>query len=79
MLNLFSLRVHLIRRHQTSFWVYVNKRRTIEELKENIRAEIRRLGPETLRTVMQNAVERACICEQENGGHFGDVVFHTYY
>ncbi|KOC66892.1 hypothetical protein WH47_11956 [Habropoda laboriosa] len=50
-------------------WVYVNKRRTIEELKENIRAEIRRLGPETLRTVMENAVERACICEQENGGH----------
>ncbi|KOC67384.1 hypothetical protein WH47_09301, partial [Habropoda laboriosa] len=31
--------------------VYVNKPRTIEELKENIRAEIRRLGPETLRTV----------------------------
>ncbi|KOC66185.1 hypothetical protein WH47_07254 [Habropoda laboriosa] len=58
--------------------VYVNKPRTIEELK-NIRAEIRRSGPETLRTVMENAVERACICEQENGGHLRDVVFHTYY
>ncbi|KOC69125.1 hypothetical protein WH47_07576, partial [Habropoda laboriosa] len=37
--------------------VYVNKPRTVEELKENIRAEIRRLGPETLRTVMENVVE----------------------
>ena len=37
-------------------WVYVNKPRTIQELK-NIGAEIRRLGPETLRTVMENAVE----------------------
>jgi hypothetical protein len=37
--------------------VYVNKPRTIQELKENIRAEIRRLQPD--------AVERACICEQE--------------
>lgn len=57
--------------------VYINKPRTIQELKENIRAEIRRLGPETLRTVMENAVERACICEQENGSHLRDVVFHT--
>ncbi|KOC70974.1 hypothetical protein WH47_04960, partial [Habropoda laboriosa] len=53
--------------------VYVNKPRTIEELKENIRAEIRRC------TVMENAVERACICEHENAGHLRDVAFHTYY
>ncbi|KOC63621.1 hypothetical protein WH47_02948, partial [Habropoda laboriosa] len=59
--------------------VYANKPRTIQELKENIRAEIRRLGSETLRTVMGNAVERACICEQENGGYSRDVVCHTYY
>ncbi|KOC71363.1 hypothetical protein WH47_05245, partial [Habropoda laboriosa] len=57
--------------------VCVNKPRTIQELKENIRAEIRRLGPKTLRAVMENAVERACTCEQENGGHLRDVVFHT--
>ncbi|KOC63049.1 hypothetical protein WH47_04903 [Habropoda laboriosa] len=56
--------------------VYVNKPRTIQELKENIRAEIRRLGLETLRTVVENAAERACICEQENGGHLRDVVSH---
>jgi hypothetical protein len=39
--------------------VYVNKPRTIQELKENIRTETRRLRPETLRTVMEHAVERA--------------------
>ena len=57
--------------------VYVHKPRTIQELKENIRAEIWRLGSEVLCTVTENAVERDCICEQENDGHLRDVVFHT--
>jgi predicted transcriptional regulator len=56
--------------------VYVNKPQTIQELKENIQAETRHLRPETLCTVMENAVEKACICEQENGD-LRDVVFHT--
>ena len=55
----------------------VNKPRIIQELKENIRVEIRRLEPETLRTVMENAVKRILICEQENDGHLKDVVFYT--
>jgi hypothetical protein len=57
--------------------VYVNNPRTIQELRGSIRAETRRLRPETLRTIMENAVERACICEQENGGYLRDVVFQT--
>ena len=39
--------------------VYVNKPQNIRELKQNIRSEIANLEPETLRTVMQNALERA--------------------
>ena len=57
--------------------VYVNKPQTIQQLKQNIHAEIRNLEPETLRSVMENALERANICQQENGHHLQDVIFHT--
>ena len=49
--------------------VYRNKLDTIEELKENIRAEIRNINPETLNSVMENVLERLRQCETENGGH----------
>lgn len=48
----------------------------IQELQDNIKAEIRRLRPKILHEVMENAVEGACICEQENRGYFRDVVCH---
>jgi len=48
--------------------VYINKPHTIQQLKDNICAEIRGLQPELLSAVMENAVERACLCEAENGG-----------
>ena len=35
-----------------------NKPRTIQKLKANIREEVRALGPEILRKVMENALER---------------------
>ena len=57
--------------------VYVNKPQTIQQLKDNIRAEIRALQPETLTAVMENSVEKAHLCEAENGGHLHDIVFHT--
>lgn len=38
--------------------VYVNKPRTLEELKENIRAEIRISQPRTFTIVMKHAIER---------------------
>jgi hypothetical protein len=57
--------------------MYVNKPRTLEQLKENIRAEIRVLEPETLTNIMNNAIERARICEAANGAHLKDVIFHT--
>jgi len=57
--------------------VYVNKPKTLQQLKENIRAEIRALGPDILTRVMENVLERAKLCEAENGGHLRDVIFHT--
>ena len=49
--------------------VHINKRRTIQQLKDSICAEIGGLQPELLSAVMENAVERARLCKAENGGH----------
>lgn len=57
--------------------VYINKPKIIHDLKDNIQVEIRKLRPEILRTTMESALKRACICEQQNGCHLTDVVFHT--
>ena len=48
---------------------------TIQQLKDNIWAEIRGLAPETLHLVVENALERAQICERENRGHLRDLFF----
>ena len=46
----------------------------------NIRNEIRILqlnrNPEILQSVMNNVLERAQICEAENGQHLKDIIFH---
>ena len=55
--------------------VYVNNPRTIQELKNNIRHEIRELEPVILRSVMKSAITRAHLCEAENGGHLKDIIF----
>ena len=39
--------------------VYVNKPRTVEELKDNIREEIAGIPPEMLAKTMENAAKRA--------------------
>lgn len=57
--------------------VYAYKPQTLQQLKNNIRAEIRALEPETLRAVTENALKRARLCEAENGHHLQDVIFHT--
>ncbi len=56
--------------------VYINKPHTIQQLKDNICAEIRGLQPELLSAVMENAVERARLCEAENGEHLSCIIFH---
>lgn len=57
--------------------VYLNKPETIRQLKQNIRDEILSLQPETLCGVMENALKRANLCIEKNGGHLSDVIFHT--
>ena len=55
--------------------VYANKPRTIQELKANIRQEILSIQPQMLRSVMENSLERARLCEAENGGYLRDIIF----
>ena len=55
--------------------VYVNKPRTIQELKSNIRQEILSVPPQMLRSVMENSLKRAQVCEAENGGYLRDIIF----
>ena len=57
--------------------VYLNKPRTIQELKENIREEVRALAPEILRKVMESALERAHQAEANNRHHLKDIIFKT--
>ncbi|KOC70264.1 hypothetical protein WH47_06962 [Habropoda laboriosa] len=47
----------------------------IEQLKDNIRQEIREITQETCENVMKN-VKRARICKAAGGSHFADVIFH---
>ena len=55
--------------------VYVNKPRTIQELKSNIRQEILSVPPQMLKSVMENSLKRAQVCEAENGGYLRDLIF----
>jgi len=61
--------------------VYINKPQTLQKLKENIRNEVRELNRNRviLHSVMDNVLERAQICEAENGNHLNDVIFHLFF
>ena len=59
--------------------MYANKPRTIQELKAIIQEEVRALGPEILRTVVENALEKARQLEANNGHHLKDIIFKTQY
>ena len=55
--------------------VYANKPATINALKNNIEKEIRAINLETLSDVLDNALQRAQECENENGGHLINIIF----
>ena len=57
--------------------VYANKPATINALKNNIEEEIRAISPETLSDALDNALQRAQECENENGGHLSNIIFHN--
>jgi len=56
--------------------VYINKPRTLEELKTNIQEQIALITPETLQKVMENSMQRAYSCLNCNGSHLQDIIFH---
>ena len=56
--------------------VYANKPATINALKTNIEEEIRAISPETLSDVLDNALQRAQECKNENDGHLSNIIFH---
>lgn len=57
--------------------VYISKPRTLAQLKNNIRREIRKISAETLEKVMKNAEKRAHFAIKEKGGHLHDIIFHN--
>lgn len=59
--------------------VYVNKPHTLEQLKDNIRAEIRPLTSHTFTIVMNNAIERGRLWEAANENHLKDVTMTVWH
>lgn len=55
--------------------VYVNKPKTLEELKTNIRQEIAAIPVEMLKKTMENAAKRAQYAVQAKGDHLRDIIF----
>ena len=55
--------------------VYVNKPRTVEELKDNIRAEIAAIATEMLAKTMESASKRVQNVINARGGHLRDIIF----
>jgi len=50
--------------------VYANNQKTLEDLKENIRTEIRRIDTAELHRVYDNMLQRAQKCIDVQGDHF---------
>lgn len=57
--------------------VYVNRPRTLEDLKANIRAEIDNIPVDMLERVMTNARNRLIQCIDDGGRHLPDMIFKT--
>ncbi|CAH1991124.1 unnamed protein product [Acanthoscelides obtectus] len=57
--------------------VYVNKPATLQELKNNIIAEINAIEPTMLQNVIENFDHRVDVCKSSRGEHLSDIIFHT--
>lgn len=57
--------------------VYVNRPRTLQDLKTNIQEEIANITPATLTRVMTNARNRFTQCMENEGRHLTDLIFKT--
>jgi hypothetical protein len=56
---------------------YLDNPQTPETLKANIIREVGLITPNMLQNVMQGVVRRARLCEQSEGGHLTDTIFHN--
>lgn len=57
--------------------VYVNKPATIQDLKNNIIAEIGAIEATMLENVIENFDHRVDVCKSSRGEHLSDIIFHT--
>lgn len=57
--------------------VYINKPRTLEDLKNSIRQEIEAVPNEMLERAVRNFQKRIHICIQQEGRHLKDIIFQT--
>ncbi|KOC69208.1 hypothetical protein WH47_07659, partial [Habropoda laboriosa] len=57
--------------------VYVNKPRTLAELKRNVEREIAHVTAETLREVMESVEKRGHLCHQEEGAYLSGTILHA--
>jgi len=57
--------------------VYVQKPRTVDNLKVSIRKEIATVPQEMLVNVMQNFEERLRTCIRQEGRHLSDIIFRN--
>jgi hypothetical protein len=55
--------------------VYVNRPQTIQDVKDNIRAEISQIPQNMLQKVMNGARRRVELCFNSGGVHVSDVIF----
>ena len=55
--------------------VYINIPKNLEDLKDNIKREIRAISPATLRSMTNYALVRACSCDVVEEQHLGDIIF----
>jgi hypothetical protein len=55
--------------------VYVNRPNSIQNLKGNIRADIRRIPQDTLRKVMRSVRRRAEFCLESGEAHLSNTIF----
>jgi len=57
--------------------VYVQKPRTVDNLKVSVREEIATVPQEMLVNVMQNFEERLWTCVRQEGRHLSDIIFRN--
>ena len=55
--------------------VYRGKPKTLNELKDAIRAEISLIGPDMTKKVMENMLKRADFCIASGGRHMKSIIF----